>query len=524
MVVYTKIRALFRKEFLLAILSGILIFLSFPNYNLYGLEWISFVPLLLSLENATLKKAFALGVLCGVTTLLGGFSWISDMMRDFAEVPFPFYYLAPVGYSLVFSLGFASITTLFQWARRFQKIPEILLFPFVFIAIWSFFPILFQFHLADGQSKFLIAIQAIEFTGITGLDFILLLVNMIVFQLLTWRRKPASISLLVLGGICVVSWFGYGVYSLEKWDKKIAQWEKKKIGITQPNRPPVTGVVQPDPSWINPWELSKTRELAEKGAKIVIWPEGFFFGYYQAPHVKAAFHAIAKHYKVAIAFLDTTKIEKKNKKFFYNSAILINEKGKFAGMSHKRILVPFGEYIPFIEYLEYFGVPNNSLNAGKKTNILNANGIRMVPIICYESIFSDYVASTIGKDGKGKLLVTFTQDGWYGDSLQQVSQHSAITNMRAVENRVPLIHVINNGPSYVIMPNGRQVFTTPHLKRGAWLAEVPYNKESGGSFFSKYPNLFIGSIRIITFLGISFLLIRRKKLIIKQNFAQNKVA
>ncbi|MFH1613063.1 MAG: hypothetical protein ABIB46_05010 [bacterium] len=69
------------KNYILAILSGILIILSFPNFltpnfSLYNLfiAWICLIPLLLALEKNS--SPFLLGFISGFIASIGKFYWI----------------------------------------------------------------------------------------------------------------------------------------------------------------------------------------------------------------------------------------------------------------------------------------------------------------------------------------------------------------------------------------------------------------------------------------------------------------
>lgn len=58
---------------------------------------------------------------------------------------------------------------------------------------------------------------------------------------------------------------------------------------------------------------------------------------------------------------------------------------------------------------------------------------------------------------QGTVLIGLSSNGWFGDTVQPY-QHVNASILRAVENRLPFVHVLNNGPSVVVLPNGRVVF------------------------------------------------------------------
>jgi apolipoprotein N-acyltransferase len=115
--------------------------------------------------------------------------------------------------------------------------------------------------------------------------------------------------------------------------------------------------------------------------------------------------------------------------------------------------------------------------------------MRIVPKVCYETAFPGDVAEAIGSDAAGKVLLFISQDNWFGETTQPF-QHRAMSVVRAVENRVPMIHLINNGPSVVTAPNGRTLVSTQAFSRAEVIADLRFSPASGGSLYSRYPHVF----------------------------------
>ncbi|MFT6408805.1 MAG: apolipoprotein N-acyltransferase [Arenicella sp.] len=89
----------------------------------------------------------------------------------------------------------------------------------------------------------------------------------------------------------------------------------------------------------------------------------------------------------------------------------------------------------------------------------------------------------------GVALVGLSNGGWFG-STHQLYQHTMASVLRAVENRLPLVHVANNRPSIVALPSGRVIFTSELQKAGGYIVDVHYFETSKSSFYSKHPLLF----------------------------------
>jgi apolipoprotein N-acyltransferase len=58
--------------------------------------------------------------------------------------------------------------------------------------------------------------------------------------------------------------------------------------------------------------------------------------------------------------------------------------------------------------------------------------------------------------------------------------------VRGVENRVHMVHLINNGPSVATAPSGRVVASTQAFSRAERLVDMPFDAQAGGSFYSRH--------------------------------------
>lgn len=396
---------------------------------------------------------------------------------------------------------------------------DLLLFPVIVVTVFSLYPLLFPFKLGDGQTPFLVAIQAVDLVGVFGLDFMLAFVNILIYTYIQPLDRKPGFPVAITGLLLVVFWFGYGVFNLTSWDRKIEGWRTVDIGFVQPNRPASLELPKPEKGYSReyPLELEMSEKLAASGkTPIVVWPEGHFYGYVFWPSVRRSFHRHIQNMDTPVIIYDATYEEVSGIKRYYNSSIYINRDGEEEAKYNKIKLVPFGEYTPVIGRIpvirDLLGDYQSNLSRGEKNVFFNVMGVWINPKICYEPLFSASTAQSVAECPDGCVILVQSQDGWYGDTSQP-GQHTAATILRSVENRVPLIHVINNGPSSVITPNGRVAFQTDRHKRGYWLAEMPHDKTSGGSFYSRHPYLFLNTVRFV-FLAF-FLLFLGQKVFIK---------
>jgi apolipoprotein N-acyltransferase len=116
-----------------------------------------------------------------------------------------------------------------------------------------------------------------------------------------------------------------------------------------------------------------------------------------------------------------------------------------------------------------------SLQRGTEHAAFNLGALTVIPLICYETLFPSFVQSAVPPQTQGTVLIGLSNNGWFGDTVQPF-QHVNASILRAVENRVPFVHVLNNGPSIVALPNGRIIFESTAREAGGYLVEVPYRK------------------------------------------------
>lgn len=119
--------------------------------------------------------------------------------------------------------------------------------------------------------------------------------------------------------------------------------------------------------------------------------------------------------------------------------------------------MPFGEYLPFGDLLTRFGLDEvvqtpGGFSAGAKRTILTGpDGVRLLPLICYEAIFPGEVAADAPQSD---ILVNVTNDTWFGDTPGPW-QHLRQAQLRAVETGLPMLRAGNSGLSAVIDSRGR---------------------------------------------------------------------
>jgi apolipoprotein N-acyltransferase len=143
----------------------------------------------------------------------------------------------------------------------------------------------------------------------------------------------------------------------------------------------------------------------------------------------------------------------------YNSIYVIDHDGSVLSIYDKLHLVPFGEYLPFQEWMERLGfvqltkVQGGFIPGIRRRPMQIPNAPRALPLICYEAIFPGDV---VARDDRPGWIVNLTNDGWFGISTGPY-QHLQQARLRAIEEGLPVVRAANTGISAVIDPMGRMV-------------------------------------------------------------------
>ncbi|MDI1266421.1 MAG: apolipoprotein N-acyltransferase [bacterium] len=143
----------------------------------------------------------------------------------------------------------------------------------------------------------------------------------------------------------------------------------------------------------------------------------------------------------------------------YNSIYLIDHDGGVLSVYDKLHLVPFGEFLPFQDWMEKLGFVQltrvqGGFIPGTRRKLMDVpNAPRALPLICYEAVFPGNITERGDRPG---WIINLTNDGWFGNSTGPY-QHLQQMRMRAIEEGLPVVRAANTGISAVIDPSGRIV-------------------------------------------------------------------
>lgn len=319
-------------------------------------------------------------------------------------------------------------------------------------------------------------IQIIEYTGPLFLTLFIVTVNFVFWYL--WRKYSRLNSLKITDftalAVVLLIWAG------------VSFWGNGRISELRSNNYKVlkVGIAQPDIDAYEKWKpkqrqlaynrlFSYSDSLADHAVDFVVWPETAIPSY-----VRGNISILRKVQKWSddhqIGLLTGIPDYKATpeRHFSYNAVWLVHPDSLTLDVYYKQYLVPGGETIPFKNYfsiLEDVHVGGGNFWPGTEMKTLDfelglLNGkwhdgvwqpgeneekrltkIRVIPAICYESIFPGLIR-TQKHNNKGNLIAVITNDGWYGNSAGPY-QHFQASILRAIENRTSVVRAANNGIS-----------------------------------------------------------------------------
>ncbi|RYG61059.1 MAG: apolipoprotein N-acyltransferase [Alphaproteobacteria bacterium] len=151
---------------------------------------------------------------------------------------------------------------------------------------------------------------------------------------------------------------------------------------------------------------------------------------------------------------------------YFNSMAVMDTRGVLRSRYDKRLLVPFGEYIPARSWLEALPMPMTlrtfsqsriDFTHGNRSGLLPTPAGYGLALICYEGIFP----LQVGLDApEARYLINITNDGWFTGTIA-LYQHAALTRLRAVETGLPVVRAANTGITLVFDGLGREIGRLP---------------------------------------------------------------
>ncbi|MCP4482012.1 MAG: apolipoprotein N-acyltransferase [bacterium] len=495
------------------ILTPFLFFLSFPKFNQSYLAFLAIIPFYFFITNLKSSKKVIMASFCiGLLVNLGFFYWIVPTFQ-MAKINF---FVALISCFLI-----SAYLTLY-WLVFGLSIYYFRSYYFLLAGIWVILEYLRTYCLSGfpwnllGYSQWnnLVFIQSVDFFGVYGLSFLVIIVNFLFCALFNYyhgnelsRCNQAVASLgesthlkqkkqIILMVFIIIANLIYGFFRLAQKDKFFKESPTVKIGLLQGN--------------INQYEkfdnkyLEHIRKeylgLMDQNIDLYIWPETAFPYSYKGS-IGSFFEGVDLQAQIIGSFV----VENGQ---YFNGAILLDRDLRKLGTYKKNHLVPFGEVLPFKAFIEKF-LPAvkyvGGLNYGDGYDSLELNGVKFGTSICFETLFGNEIRQFVLKGAN--VLVNISNDAWYLRTSAPY-QHFSFNIFRAIENRRYLVRAANTGISAVISATGKVLARTSLNEKECLVYEVPLKK--GQTIYSLFGDWFVwlNFILVFYFLAVKYQILR----------------
>ena len=533
-----------KNNYLLACLSAFLLWLAWPPIPYTSIFlFVGFVPLLVAVENVIRsdyknkgRKVFTLAFVTGVIWNTASIYWVYNAMHAYLDaftslmislIPFT---LAPLLMALAFRLYY-----------QMRKRNNILLSFMGLVSFWIAYEYLHQswelafpwMTLGNGFANFHQLVQWYSLTGVYGGTLWIWGANILIF-LWYWQRKQQieiyrqKVLLGTLAGwILIPALASVIIYST--YEEHI---NPSEVVTVQPNIDPFAkwGTISPEE------QLNILTDLSQKVAKLntefFIWPETAISGenginedeFREYPQYEKVLQFLEPYHNGNVLSGIESYVIYDNQKtltarpignVFYdsfNAGVLIDGSSKLQ-FYHKSKLVPGAEKMPFGKALtlltplfKHFGGTTGGYGSQAEPSVFySASGIGAAPVICYESIWGDYVAQYIQKGAQ--FIAVITNDGWWGDTSGK-DQHLQYAKLRAIENRRWVVRSANTGISAFINQRGDVVQKSSWWVPTALSQEINLNEDL--TFYTKYSDLIVYLSFITSLISIGLMIVRKK--------------
>ena len=493
-----------------ALLCGVLLFLSFPKFGLGVIAWIAFVPLLLALQNVvTIRRAFLLGWVAGLAAYIGIMYWITYVVVNYGYLPLYLGVAIMILLACYLSLYVALFAAGIVYFRG--KVPLYLVAPALWICLeyckshlFTGFP---WENLGYSQFHNIIFIQMADITGVFGLSFLIILLNVAFFEILVKRSKESFI----LAAVVLLLWSGvyaYGVLRIHQIDQALKSAPGMNVSLIQGN-------IDQSIKWNENYQQATIQiyeelSLPSPEGGLIVWPETAVPFNFQ--HENDLLHrrvsALPEKTKSWLLFGSMSFGTGRENTVYFNSAYLLSPRGGIHGKYDKVHLVPYGEYVPLrtvFPFISSLAAGIGDFTEGKGYDPLTMADRKIGVMICYEGILPE--AARAYKNAAADVLVNITNDAWFGTTSAPY-QHFSMSIFRAVETRLYLVRAANTGISAIVDPAGRILAQTAIFKKDKIHGNIRFIQAP--TFYAKYGDWIVW----ISFIGLIILLawvLKRRK-------------
>jgi apolipoprotein N-acyltransferase len=464
------------QNLLLAVISSFLLILSFPDFDLYFLAWVGFLPLILAIyrERESPVRAFVAGWVFGTIFFIGTVWWLTYSPINYGGFPPWLAYTLLVGvcsYVGIFPALFAAVS-----AYLFKKfdLRAFLFLPFVwvvteFLRYWLSGNSWNAVGYSQAFGSFLLPLAAIG--GVYLVGFAVVSLNAFLASLLfsvsiyvsQSKKERAYAAVVVPAAVFVLLFMLVGWKADTGSAARSGESKGTQTFIIVQVNVPMAGLD------LSKWErlrerhvqmaeteLAQLRDSGNTQPVTVVFPESpMNFMYKEDREFNKFINGFARRNNMNVLF-NSAEPDPETHTYF-NSAVMVYGNGGEPVQYDKIYLVPFGEFVPGPLRAVIPGLIG-SFASGREYDVFDIDGTKAAVMLCYESNFGQLSRALVA--GGADYLIEMTNDGYLGET-PVLRQHLTSAVFRAVETNRPVMRATNVGITAFVTPRGEVLDAAP---------------------------------------------------------------
>lgn len=474
------------------VLGAVLITLASPAVGVSLLGWVCLVPFLFAVERqATWRGALAQGLWLSLLMTAGVFYWLPPAATEFHDMPawvpwliFPIYGLLAQPQLVAYAL--------LRWAWRGRAgLATAGASALLYAGLDWLAPKLFEDTLGQVFHADLLLVQAVDLGGAHLLTVLLVFVNEAVHAVLAsrlrrqpWRPQVPRVAV-ALGLVAAALAYGL-VRGAAVREAQAGAADRIRAAVIQANvgnfaklaseRGDLDAVVDVLSRY---GRLSDQQATGAEPPDLIVWPETAYplaYGAGRSPvdsDIDAELRMYTQQRGIPLLFGGYHVASGRE----YNSALVVDPAGALQ-VYHKRILLPFGEYMPLVNDWPWVRelLPRLAKFARGETPLVldvplaGGRVVKVAPLICYEALFAEH--TVFSARAGSQVIINLTNDSWFRSEAQK-RLHLALSALRSVETRRPQIRATNTGITALILPDGALVGVGPIDEEASLSYDVP---------------------------------------------------
>jgi apolipoprotein N-acyltransferase len=363
-------------------------------------------------------------------------------------------------------------------------------------------------------------VQWYEYTGVLGGSLWILVTSVLLFE--SWQQAENRMAYVV----ALSTWLLLpACFSVYLYVTHLEKGVETKIVVVQPDFDPYTDKQIADPAYISIYHqnlrlAALAKSKTTENTDLVLFPESSTSTFLDEEGLATAsnwpldFRQLVdtlKEFSSTDLLLgintytvvnelqkdEPTVVQSKSRKFFYRShnSALFYQTDSVNQIYHKSILVPGGEFFPFLSLFKniFFFYDFKDITTPQKERAVfkRTDSISFAPLLCYESTFGEYVGDYINKGAT--ILCVMTNDA-YWQGTPEPQQHLMIDRLRAIEYRRSIARASHHGHSGFINQKGDFEQLTPTQVKIAADGSLRANKTL--TFYAKHGD-FLGWLALV---------------------------